>query len=212
VGVAATTVFEENSFTLDPGDAVCLFSDGLVEERGADFLDREEALRAALGGPAGAEILCERALAALRPGGAADDDVALLILRTSASTGGLKTKHAAVPDSLSEARGALREWLTEVGATPAEISDVQMASNEACMNVVEHAYGRERGEFALEGHLDGHTVVIIVRDFGSWTEVRSRERGRGLKLMEALMDSVQLSFSADGTVVVLRKTLAAQPG
>jgi anti-sigma regulatory factor (Ser/Thr protein kinase) len=37
--------------------------------------------------------------------------------------------------------------------------------------------------------------------------VRSRGHGRGLKLMEGLTDSVQLSFSAQGTVVVLRRTL-----
>jgi anti-sigma regulatory factor (Ser/Thr protein kinase) len=51
--------------------------------------------------------------------------------------------------------------------------------------------------------------VLIVRDSGRWSEVRARDRGRGLKLMEALMDSVQLSFSSQGTVVVLRRTLAA---
>jgi anti-sigma regulatory factor (Ser/Thr protein kinase) len=75
------------------------------------------------------------------------------------------------------------------------------------MNVVEHAYNGDSGQFAIEGYLDGETVVIIVRDLGRWTEVQARGRGRGLKLMEALMDSVQLSFSAHGTVVVMRRTL-----
>jgi anti-sigma regulatory factor (Ser/Thr protein kinase) len=77
------------------------------------------------------------------------------------------------------------------------------------MNVVEHAYEEDRGEFSVEGYLDSGTVVIIVRDLGRWTEVQSRGRGRGLKLMEAVMDSVQLSFSASGTVVVMRRALGA---
>jgi anti-sigma regulatory factor (Ser/Thr protein kinase) len=77
------------------------------------------------------------------------------------------------------------------------------------MNVIEHAYEEMRGTFSLEGHLDDQTVVLIVRDAGRWSEVRARGRGRGLKLMEALMDSVQLSFSSEGTIVVLRRTLTA---
>ena len=79
------------------------------------------------------------------------------------------------------------------------------------MNVVEHAYAGTVGSvaFTIEGHLDGQTVVVIIRDTGRWSEVRSRGHGRGLKLMEALTDSVQLSFSVEGTVVVLRKTLGS---
>lgn len=208
-GASAGATFDERGVELDPGDALCLYSDGLVEQRGANFAEREDALLRALGQPAGAEVLCERALAALRPDGPAEDDVALLILRTLASSAGLRGTYPASPESLGEARGALREWLGTVGATAAEVSDVIMATNEACMNVVEHAYGDGRGEFGLEGHLDDQTVVVIVRDAGHWSEVRARDRGRGLKLMEALMSSVQLSFSAEGTVVVLRKTIGA---
>ena len=73
------------------------------------------------------------------------------------------------------------------------------------------AYERSRnGHFTVEGHLDGQTVVLIVRDAGRWSEVRARGRGRGLKLMEAMMDSVQLSVSAEGTIVVLRRKLDAE--
>jgi serine phosphatase RsbU (regulator of sigma subunit)/anti-sigma regulatory factor (Ser/Thr protein kinase)/DNA-binding NarL/FixJ family response regulator len=206
-GVAATTAFNECEVVLDGGDALCLYSDGLVEERGADRLAREARLLEALGNSAGAEVLCERALAALRPLGAGDDDVAMLVLRTRATPEGFKRNYRAIADSLGEARSALSEWLASLGADRAEINDVMTACNEACMNVVEHAYEGGAGDFTIEGHLDERTVVLIVRDAGRWSEVRSRGHGRGLKLMEALMDSVQLSFSAEGTVVVLRKTL-----
>jgi anti-sigma regulatory factor (Ser/Thr protein kinase) len=200
-------------FTLVAGDALCLYSDGLIEERGADFPEREQALLEALGTPAPAEVLCERALAALRPHGAADDDVCLLVLQTSESERGrLKTSHPADPEQLGEARAVLRTWLEGVGANHAEISEILLAANEACMNVIEHAYesngGGGSGAFTLEGHLDDQTVVLIVRDAGRWSEVRARGRGRGLKLMEAMMDSVQLSFSSEGTIVVLRRTLS----
>ena len=208
VGAAAASTFAEQAFELQAGDALCLYSDGLVEERGADFPEREQALLEALGTPAAAEVLCERALAALRPHGAADDDVALLVLQTSESGHALKTTHPASPEELGEARAVLREWLRGIGASSSEISEIQLAANEACMNVIEHAYESEpNGTFTLEGHVDEQTVVLIVRDDGRWSEVRSRGRGRGLKLMEAMMDSVQLSFSSEGTIVVLRRTL-----
>jgi serine phosphatase RsbU (regulator of sigma subunit)/DNA-binding NarL/FixJ family response regulator len=210
VGAATAATFQEHEFALQAGDALCLYSDGLVEERGADFPERERELLAALGTPAAAEVLCERALAALRPHGAADDDVALLVLQTSESGHALKTTHPANPEELGEARAVLRGWLEAIGATNTEVSEILLAANEASMNVIEHAYEEDRaGGFTLEGHLDDQTVVLIVRDTGRWSEVRARGRGRGLKLMEALMDSVQLSFSSEGTIVVLRRTLSA---
>src|SRR4051794_14857510 len=213
-GASPEATFEEHPIELAAGDALCLYSDGLIEDRSATFADRERKLLDALGTPAAAEVICERALAALRPQGAADDDVALLVLRTSESNHGLKSVHEATADQLGEARGALREWLLGLGANAAEISEVLLATNEACMNVIEHAYGDPDGPtggaFTIEGHLDGKTVVLIVRDEGRWSEVRARGRGRGLKLMEALMDSVQLSFSAQGTIVVLRRTLSEE--
>ena len=51
-------------------------------------------------------------------------------------------------------------------------------------------------------------VLIIVRDFGGWREPRGTDRGRGLPLMEALMDSVQVDPSSEGTTVQLRRRLA----
>ena len=207
VGVTPDAGYAALPLTLEPGDALCLYSDGLVEERGTDILERERLLAEALGTPTGAEVLCERALAGLRPHGPGDDDVALLVIRTSATEYELRATHPATPEGLSPARTEVRDWLLGLGASQAEVSDMVMAANEACMNVVEHAYERAGGEFAIEGYLDGDTVVIIVRDLGRWTEVQSRGRGRGLKVMEALMDSVQLSFSAEGTVVVMRREL-----
>ena len=207
-GASAGTNFEEHAFTLAAGDALLLYSDGLVEERGAVVPERENALLEALGTPAPAEVLCERALASLRPHGAASDDVALLVLQTSEDAVGLTTTHPATAEELGALRARLREWLEAIGADRNEVSEIQLATNEACMNVIEHAYEEEeQGTFTVEGHLDGQTVVLIVRDRGRWSEVRARGRGRGLKLMEALMNSVQLSFSSEGTVVVLRRAL-----
>ena len=47
-----------------------------------------------------------------------------------------------------------------------------------------------------------------MRDFGGWRKPRGTDRGRGLPLMEALMDSVHVDPSSEGTTVHLRRRLA----
>jgi anti-sigma regulatory factor (Ser/Thr protein kinase) len=46
-----------------------------------------------------------------------------------------------------------------------------------------------------------------VRDFGSWRAERAGDRGRGLSLMRALMDTVEVTPTPEGTTVRLRRTL-----
>src|SRR4051794_14684453 len=110
-GVASTAEFGEQDLGLEPGDALCLYSDGLVEDRSTDRILRDQMLLDALGGAAPAEVLCERALASLRPSGAAEDDVALLVLRASTAVEGLRTSHIAKPEALADARAVLGGWL-----------------------------------------------------------------------------------------------------
>jgi len=46
-----------------------------------------------------------------------------------------------------------------------------------------------------------------VRDFGRWRAPRGENRGRGLLLMEKLMDSVQIDRQPEGTEVHLKRML-----
>ena len=48
-----------------------------------------------------------------------------------------------------------------------------------------------------------------MRDRGSWRERRSEHRGRGLRIIEGLMDEVEVATEADGTVVRMRRRLDA---
>ena len=47
-----------------------------------------------------------------------------------------------------------------------------------------------------------------MRDGGRWRAPRGTHRGRGLPLMRALMETVDVQHTDDGTVVVLERTLA----
>lgn len=81
------------------------------------------------------------------------------------------------------------------------LDDIQIATIEACTNVVLHAY-RDRAPGLLEVHgdvRDGHPT-IAVRDHGTGVEPRpdSPGLGVGLALIGALSDDVHIGLAPDG--------------
>jgi anti-sigma regulatory factor (Ser/Thr protein kinase) len=52
---------------------------------------------------------------------------------------------------------------------------------------------------------------VTVRDFGAWRPPRQPSRGRGLIVMRAAMDTVEVQPDEEGTTVVLRRRLGATP-
>ena len=53
-------------------------------------------------------------------------------------------------------------------------------------------------------------VDMTVRDRGAWRSPRQGDRGRGLSLMRALMDQVEVSPGPDGTRVRLQRELSGE--
>jgi anti-sigma regulatory factor (Ser/Thr protein kinase) len=102
---------------------------------------------------------------------------------------------------------------------PAARFDLQLAVDEACCNVFEHAYGGSAGEIDLRFETRGRDVVITLHDHGRAfnPEVVPRpdtgrplkERpvgGLGLHLMRKLMDKVLFAFSPElGNTLVMEK-------
>ena len=52
-------------------------------------------------------------------------------------------------------------------------------------------------------------IMATVRDSGTWRDKRGEHRGRGLNIIQELMDDVQVAAQDDGTVVTMRRRLAA---
>jgi anti-sigma regulatory factor (Ser/Thr protein kinase) len=104
-------------------------------------------------------------------------------------------------------RLTLRRWLHAHGAGDEEAYDIIVACQEACANAVEHAYGPGRRTFDLEATYVEGRVRVTIRDYGRWRPPRGANRGRGLPLMQALMDHVDVEHTDEGTVVVLERTL-----
>ena len=113
--------------------------------------------------------------------------------------------------SLAYARRILARWLEQAGAAPGDSFEIQLASHEACANAIEHAHKFGDALVELEGRLLDQEVALTVRDRGSWREQADDHRGRGLDLMNALMDGVTVNGGPDGTEVELRRRLRGQP-
>jgi anti-sigma regulatory factor (Ser/Thr protein kinase) len=110
------------------------------------------------------------------------------------------------PESVTEARHRLRDWLRnelpELDSITA--GDLELAFCEACTNVVRHAYdGRDEGLRAC-AERNGAGMELSVEDQGRWRPARSPDGGRGLGLMRALCDELVINHGARGTRVTMR--------
>ena len=212
LGVLPYASFDEVGAQLEPGATLVLYTDGLVEERGISIELRLEDLQSVASTPfEGPNELCERLLHEMLPEGPGMDDVAMLALTTApASTDRLAMTMPAEPEALITARRALRNWLAEVGVESEALYDITLATGEACTNAIEHAYAPGEASFDLEATRGENDVVVSVRDYGSWRPPRGRNRGRGLKLMETLMDEVNVRREPTGTTVELRRVVGGE--
>ncbi|HEV2874538.1 MAG TPA: SpoIIE family protein phosphatase [Thermoleophilaceae bacterium] len=210
LGVLPFPDFEEVAVPMDPGGTVVLYTDGLVERPGENIdhgLWRlAEAVRAA---PMEPEQLCDHVLRELVPDGGTPDDVALLTLRTIPMTDRFEVTFPATPEALASMRGVLRRWLRHVGGDEQEIAEIVTACGEAATNAIEHAGAGGSAPFEVTGRLEPGGVEIAVRDHGVWRAPRSGDQGRGLSLMRALMDTVEVTPTPEGTTVRLGRTLRA---
>jgi anti-sigma regulatory factor (Ser/Thr protein kinase) len=209
LGAVTECGYTERRLELAPGASLLLYTDGLIERRQRTLDEGLELLRrAAAAGGTGPEALVDRLVAELVPGEYRSDDVAVLALRPRAPVlPGLRVETPAAPGSLAELREALRTWLARVRVPAADAYELLVASGEACTNAVEHAGG---SRVELEARLAAGAVEVEVRDDGSWRprDAASAERGRGLALMEALADRVEVVAGERGTSVTLLRRVA----
>ncbi len=201
--------FAQHEFHLDRGEILVLYTDGLVEQPGEALTDGIGKLETALRGVKTADEACRRALAELLPSEDLRDDVAVVALEHSPLPAELSLRLPAEPGVLSKARRMVRHWLRSQGASDSLLTEITIAVSEACTNAIEHAYPPAPATFELEARASDGVVTLIVRDSGRWRAPRGSHRGRGLKMIEAAMDEVEINTGETGTEVVMRRRLAA---
>ena len=112
------------------------------------------------------------------------------------------------------------------GVRPALWFGLQLAVEEACTNVIEHAYACKGGQVVIIFAAHGRDVVVTLRDHGrpfapdevvapdvSLPLTRRRIGGLGLHLMYQLMDEVTFDFAeGSNTLVMVKRDALAIPG
>ena len=120
------------------------------------------------------------------------------------------------PAQLAVIRHELANWLTPLRLTDEETADVVLAVDEAAANAVRHAYGQEESgavELTLwtepgPGPTDASLYIEVV-DHGHWRPPGKPEvaGGRGIGLMNNVVESVLIHFDERGSRVLLRSKL-----
>jgi anti-sigma regulatory factor (Ser/Thr protein kinase)/putative methionine-R-sulfoxide reductase with GAF domain len=209
LGTLPYPTHREVAMSLGPGETILMYTDGLIERRGEPLTAGLERLRAAAGGVAAAEEICQRVIDSLVPALGSPDDVAVVALRNAPMEPDMRVRLPADPQVLVQVRQMLRRWLRSKGAGAEEIAAITLACGEACANAIEHAYAPGRASFELEANHSAGVVTLAIRDDGSWRPPRGEHRGRGLRMIEATVDEVDVRATADGTEILMRRRLAS---
>jgi anti-sigma regulatory factor (Ser/Thr protein kinase) len=208
LGVAAFGSIAQRELTLAAGEMLVLYTDGLIERPRVPLSDSIELLRRTLCTARSPEAACQTAFEALVPETGGRDDVAMVAIQHQEVPVELHMRLPAAPRTLAEIRRIVRRWLRERSADPRVITDITLAVNEAATNAIEHAYSPSAAQFELHATEQDGQIVIVIRDSGRWSTRRRERRGRGLPMIRAAMDEVDVSASEEGTTVLMRKTLS----
>ncbi len=203
LGVDDAAPFPALRATLKPYDTLLLYTDGLIEfgrniER--DSLRLLDALTARVTdiSPDGAGGLLRKMLDE-EP----FDDIALLAATLlPAQPDDVELRLPAAPTSAAIARRLASRYARVAKLGPERTFDLTIAVGEAVANAVEHAYLGAKGDFVVRLSLRAGRVHGEVQDLGTWREANpDAERGRGLAILRATTQELELNRSSHGTTV-----------
>ncbi|NIR48873.1 ATP-binding protein [candidate division KSB1 bacterium] len=111
-------------------------------------------------------------------------------------------------DNLSIVREFVSNVASKVGFDNDDISKIELAVDEACANVIKHAYGQNSGELIeVSIKIDKQKMIVVVTDKGRGFDPKNvklpnmedylsemRVGGLGIYLIETLMDKVDFEI------------------
>src|ERR1700733_6170808 len=127
--------------------------------------------------------------------------------------------------SVPVGRQVLDSCLETLGVAPDTRADIALALSEACANVVQHAGPGEEYEVQVSARDRRCAIEVVNAGSGNGESAPggfavtdepvaiTAEHGRGLKIIEAVVDNLQLTGNGrQGTTVHFEKTLEWVPG
>lgn len=125
-------------------------------------------------------------------------------------------------NTLHDMLGWIREHVQEGGYNQSELNKIEVAMEEALVNIIEHAYSYEPGKIEITFHFfPSDRVEFIIRDYGhpfnplkNEKEINPfaaleerREGGLGIAFMQKLMDGIEYAREGEANVLTLKKKL-----
>jgi serine phosphatase RsbU (regulator of sigma subunit)/anti-sigma regulatory factor (Ser/Thr protein kinase) len=226
LGIERESTYKVARVELEPGDMVVLYTDGVTEapRNGrpfgqGKFLDLVRDY--GMGTPGELVQAIRRSVDLWASEGGLRDDIALLVFQVVPDAlAGDVVRELVVPNEIGrvpDVRRFVGDFLADARASVEASSEILLAVGEAAANASRH--GRNptgRSEVRVRCALEGSTVSVVIADDGTGfdpeaVDARSPDPfasgGRGLFLMRALMDEVEMHSSSSGTRIVMSRRL-----
>ena len=131
----------------------------------------------------------------------------------------LELRFASDPKRLRMVRERVQEVAETAGCTKKLVSDLVIAVNEACMNIMQHAYKGDRsGEIVLEIQNNGAELEVMLTDFAAPVDAETikprdlddiKPGGLGTYFIHEIMDDCSYGHleGQTGNILTMKKRL-----
>jgi anti-anti-sigma factor len=135
-----------------------------------------------------------------------------------------ETFHLEIPaneNNLGEVRDFISDVCARAGFSKRETSNTKLAVDEACTNIIKHAYKDRGGDIRIDVQAEAGNIEINIFDRGEafdWSTIEDpnlqeyveigKKGGLGIFLMNRLMDELNYSSSSAGNRLYMSKSMA----
>jgi sigma-B regulation protein RsbU (phosphoserine phosphatase) len=226
LGIEMEAAYTAHELTLSPGDTIFLYTDGLTEAENVqkELFGERRALATAA---AHAAMTVQEQLEEMRSSVQAfvgdaeqSDDLTLLAVRYNQATDSTLTLSNDI-NELDRLEPFLEEFFDQNSLSPALLSSVDLALEEALANVIMYAYPEgEKGDVTLSTHVKDNIIYMKLSDKGipfnpleqkeADLNVSLEERkigGLGIHLIKEIMDEVAYAHEDGKNVLKMQKKL-----
>ncbi len=167
LGVFTDAQYTLHELTLDDGDIMFVYTDGLTDARNTDDVSfgTENVINALKRAGDNAEDVCKNILAEVNSfashSAQFDDETVLAI--------SFRKNELILPateESTKKIIDSLNEYLKEKGADPEKVNLVDVITDEMCSNIVLNAYPDGGGELSYNYSIVGDYVKLVITDSG----------------------------------------------